>query len=438
MLGLHTEVLVPIAVGLAVTSLVRVHQRTWTAPSAFFWLYWCTFVTLTFLFAPSYTLTISGTVAIFVFCGLLSLGDFVGAATSRCMKPKHRICVHVYDFSKYTYKLATLCAVTAALGCLAVVVYVFAAGYALKDLLSLKDIFAIASEYTSARYQHPASYREPALAILFSTFVYVSALLGGVLFASSHKWQHKLVSVLWFVPAFAITVLLTTRAAFLLPTLLWLSSYFAVATVLSRGTYKLFSQRRIKWLVALAVFSVGIYMVGQIIRQGNYRAPNYEMVIDTTQSSFLGSTSSFTMWFSNNWDYTGPLGLGRRMLSGPLQWILPDFERASVATFPAIVLGQGNIPNENTTVAAIFREAIFDFSIYGTVPFFLFLGAIGGYSYCSANRGSIFGLCLLSVFYGIALYSMMGFIFKFTVVGIAYVFFTVSMVYVFRMRLRIT
>ena len=437
MWGSRFVVLVLIVVGLTAVCFMRVRQRTWMAPSALFWLYWCAFLVSTFWLAPSYTLTILGVAAIFGFGAILSLGDFVGAtAAGRHGRVTRRWRLDFDRVSHYASKLTTLCIIASVIGCLAVVVYVIAAGYSLADMLSIKDVFAIASKYTAARYQHPASYREPNLAILFSIFVYVSALFGGSLFAISRKWRHKVASLLGFIPAFAISNLLTTRAAFLLTALLWLSSYFAVNVSLSQGKYRLFSRRRVWGLLGLLIISLGVYAVGQVVRQGSYKTPNYEMVIETMQSSFLGSTSSFTMWFSRNWDYFGPLGMGRRILSGPLQWILPDFSRKSVSTFPAIILGHGDKPNENTTVAALFREVIFDFSILGAMPFFLILGAMGGYSFRRASRGNILGIWMLSIFYGIALYSMMGFIFKFTVVLAAYVLYVLGMLYTFRIQSR--
>jgi hypothetical protein len=94
--------------------------------------------------------------------------------------------------------------------------------------------------------------------------------------------------------------------------------------------------------------------------------------------------------------------------------VLPDFDRASIATFDPIVVGGGSELGEDTTVATLFRELIYDFTPAGSLLLFAALGVFGARSWRRCVSHGLRGSAALSVYYLIVLYSMMGFVYKFT------------------------
>src|SRR4029079_19623285 len=58
-------------------------------------------------------------------------------------------------------------------------------------------------------------------------FVYLAPVLGGIVFVIRRQWSWKFLALCTLLPAIAVTVLQTPKAAVLLSASLWLSAYFA-------------------------------------------------------------------------------------------------------------------------------------------------------------------------------------------------------------------
>ena len=404
--------------------VMRLVERSWFGPAAFFGLYWSGFLWAVMLLVPSFTLTASGVAWI----ALSYFALIVGATLARYgTKATANIGILNGSYTPGEVKTLKLLVVGGSLLALcAVPILVRAAGVSISGFRNFRSLLRVAGYYTSNRYNNP-SFREPALAIALWTFAYIASALGGRLFVVAPKTSARLIAFTPIVVAAVLATLMTTRALVLLSLLLWVSGY--MMSIVERGhrQKRAISGRAVILVIVLGCSAIGLFIAGELVRGGGAAKVSRQRIYASVATSFLGSTSSFTMWFAKT--AGGQLenyGYGARTLSGELQWLMPGFRRASVATFKPIVVGRGSDLGEATTVATLFRGWIFDFSPAGCLALFAVLGAFGARTYAGcASRGIIRGAGL-SAYYLIVLYSMMGFVYKFTTllaVSIAFTFY---------------
>jgi oligosaccharide repeat unit polymerase len=290
-----------------------------------------------------------------------------------------------------------------------------AADVPVSELARVEQFLQVAGYYTTNRYNDPA-FREPSLGIALFSFAYLGAILGGRLFALRRTFRARLVALLPLAAAAFLAMLMTTRALVLLSLLLWITGYLVSQPLGASAGQRLLTMRRMALAAGVCGVAVALYVGGQVVRAGGADKVARDQMYTSMATSFLGSASTFTTWFADtSGGQLAAYGWGRRTLSGPLNWLLPDFDRSSVATFDPIIAGGGNSEfGEDTTVATLFREWIFDFTPAGSLLLMFALGVFGARSYTAACREGLRRCAGIASYYLIVLYSMMGFVYKFT------------------------
>lgn len=405
--------LLPLSLVVLLAFVMRRVEGSWLGPCAIFGLYWSGFLSLTYVLLPDFTLTFFGVLWIVFAYGALIAGATLGSRRSSEHRPE-LIAGH-HAIVRGEPKLLQLLVVGCALLALAATPFLTAAaGVAPSELTSAGNFVQVAAFYTSNRYNDPA-FREPAMGIALYSFAYVGSILGGRMFVLARTWGAKIFALLPLMAAGFLALLMTTRALVLLSLLLWLSGYLISNAMRGPAERQLMSIRKLGLFLFFCAIALGLFVAGQLVRAGDADKVARNDIYASVATSFMGSTSTFTTWFDEtSWGQLPAYGWGTRTLSGPLNWVLPDFDRASIATFDPIVVGGGSALGEDTTVATLFRELIYDFTPAGSLLLFAALGVYGARAWRRCVSYGLRGSAALSIYYLIVLYSMMGFVYKFT------------------------
>ena len=393
---------------LAVAVVIRVQHRSWLSPAAFWGLVWAVILLSSVLFVPDYLLRVAGVAWILGCVLIVSAGADLGHRIHFLRQAESSLLTDNIKRSLLIKRLRNTCFLSAVMGMGAVLVYLNEAGASLGDVWSIDRIFEIAHAYSFSRYSD-RTFREPELAIFLSSFIYLSALLGGTLIALSPKFSF--ISIIGFIPALCVTIILTTRASFLFSGILWISAYLATSVALTSGKYSLFTGRRMWVMSVLVVLAISVYVIGQVAREGDLDT-DFLAIVPIVVSAFLGSPSAFTLWFSDNWYRSMPLGLGERTFAGPLGFEWPYFDATTV--------GSSSLTQQTTTVHTLYRELIHDYSLTGSMIVLFVLGLFGGWAFRKAVHGKPLAIAMLSIFYCIALNSLAGFPFAYTTICFAW------------------
>jgi oligosaccharide repeat unit polymerase len=405
--------LIPLSVVVLLALAMRRLEGSWYGPSAFFGLYWSAFLCAIYIFLPDFTLTLPGVTWILcAYCALI-----VGGLISRTRPytgPRPQAVQRRAAAFNERRVLVLLVLVCSAATIAATPVLTAAAGVPLQDLTSGANFIQVAGYYTSNRYNDP-SFREPAWGIALYSFAYVGSILAGRLFVVGGTLPIRLMTFLPLACAGFLATLMTTRSLVLVSLLYWATGYM-ISCVLG-GAYQrqIITLKKLRLFLTFCAVAIALFIGGQLVRAGGSDKVDRSAIYASVATSFLGSTSSFTMWFSDTAGGQLPeYGWGTRTLSGPLNWVLPGFKRSSIATFDAIIVGNGSALGEDTTVATLFRELIYDFTPAGSLLLLCALGSFGTKAYAACMSGGIRRSAGLATYYLIVLYSMMGFIYKFT------------------------
>ncbi|GEM_PF-2873583 len=412
---------VPLLVAcVAVPAFVaRYRERSWLAPGIFFSVFWTSLLALSLLIAPDYTLVPIGVAWIALSVLVLGVGAVVGTSRRGSLSGALRTELGpTRDPEQERERCARLvkwAVVFAGLGLLEPVILARNVGTSLPALFSVSRLAQVAHFYTNSRYAS-TDFREPGTAIFASSFIFVSAIVGGILVALRPSRRSVIAGLACFVPAIASTLILTTRAVFVLTISFWLAAYLAMALSASRGRFSLLSVRTLGKVAVVGLAVVAIMVTGFIVRGGIQGITPAASQSDTT-SGLLGSPSAFTLWFDQQ---SGTILTsakpGTRTLAGPLGLILP----VKRAEFPPLTVGSSAAHKDVTTIRTLFGDLINDYSAVGSLVVLLLLGYFSGIAFARARRGGTSAALGLAMFYTIVLTSAGGVPFSYTTVAFAW------------------
>ncbi len=389
---------------------------SWLVPGAFIMGFWAILMLAVGVLTPDYVVTGMGAFAIFLACLAMALGSMLAPV-------KRTPCIQVYHREPKDGRVLLIACVTGSLlGIVAMAVYTIDAGFSLKSLFSMKDVFSLGHYYAHSRYSIPG-YREPNLAIFLTSFVYWAAFCGGAYFALAGRWIQRMLSMICFMPAIGITLILTTRASFLFTAIIWLAGYLSVSAMLSEGRWRLLTKGRMIGATAAMIAAIGMYVVGFMFRAGSVGTSSAVSSVPQLVSAFLGSVPAFSAWISKAWDTWQPLGWGSSTLAGPIGLLIP-IQRAH---FNPIVVGQSAMHLSSTTVYTLFRQLIYDYSLPGAFVILILLGYIGGIAWRGALSRRWLGVATLAAFYLVAMTSFVGSPFAYTTITFGWILFALTL-----------
>lgn len=367
---------------------MRALSGTWLQPSAFFALWWCFAGILPLILLPQEPV---GTNAIFwllMASIAFSIGCVVGNGgfrTKRLMRP-------ATASSQEVNVLSTLCLISVVLGVASSLAFVAGTGVSISDLFDLQKLVVVASNAYIARYAEGAEAVPPRFSQALLPFVYLAPALGGAVFVLRPKLRWKLLGLFSFMPAVAVTIIQTTKAAVLFAMMLWLSSYFG--TRLRKGVLAVFTRGHLLVAVAAgAIMTVFFFAVG-LARMATTDVAVANLVYTNLLTAAFGHMSVFSQWLTEVANQPFSPTLGKVTFSGPLD--LLGFGQRIPGVFEDVV---ELVSGTNTNIYTGFRPLIQDFTIPGALAILALVGVVGGAGFRMVAAGSGSALPLLVAAY---------------------------------------
>jgi hypothetical protein len=416
-------------VGLIIlqASLARSQLGSWLAPGAFFGLMWAVVGVLSLSIAPELRIWPGILWVLFMSCSAHLGGLLVWSGESSSYRTSASEGVALQG-PPLPLALPLLLA-SVILGMAGVVYLVSASGLQLRSFFSISEVSRLSMHFSELRYTNP-DYREPAAALVLTVFIYLAGYLGGMIFARRGSPLERLAALSGVVPALLETLVLGTRTILIAFVIIWIASWCATRVYIG--------ERRLwrNWQLALTILGSGLIamtvlvLTVQTVRMGMlaqrptpvamlYAETQVKGNLRSVRVQVVGYATTFSKWFSENWDVWQAPGLGRYSFDGPAGWLgyrskLPEeiniSPYADASRFDA------------TNVYSALRQMALDWTLPGSSIFFLILSALASLAYvkvCGRNAGYIPATVL---YYQIAMY-VTGFALRFTLSDAAWVLF---------------
>jgi oligosaccharide repeat unit polymerase len=279
-----------------------------------------------------------------------------------------------------------------ALGLGSSVAFISGTGISFSDLFDVQKLVLVSNQAYFARYAEGVVAAPPRMSQALLPFVYLAPALGGATFVLGRELRWKLLGIISFLPAIAVTILQTTKAAMLFGVVLWLSSYFG--TRLRKGKLAVFTRGHL--LVALGVGAVMVtfFLAVGLARLATTDVSIVSVVFKSAMTAAFGHMAVFSQWLTEFARQPFSPTLGKVTFSGPLE--LLGFGQRIPGLFEDIVELVGG---DTTNIYTGFRPLIQDFTIPGALAILAVLGLVGGMGFRLVAAGKASALPLLMVAY---------------------------------------
>jgi len=414
-----------IALVLVLISLFfRIQQGSWFSPGAFFALCWCILVLLPLLAAPDFEVNPLGILWILIAVFIVYFGSLIGSGR---MLFKHVPSISQISFHRGLYYqlkyfnqelLSKIIIYFSIIGSISSIILILSTGRNIGAILSIKSLARIAREFSILRYSD-LNYREPAMAILLFSFIYAAALFGGTLFAICSSYCYKLISLLPILPALLSAAVLTTRASIYFTAILWISAYFSASVITKKGILPFFRSRNIIFALISGSTIFFLIIILLMFRYGtiNLNIKTLHTILDQVRVDLFGYLSSFSEWFSDNWQKKIIPEFGSYTLGGPLA-LLKIVKRKS---FESVYIGASY-----TNIFTIYRQLIEDFTLIGSIVILFLIGVISGRAFHQiVFKNNVLYIPILAIFYDITLRGFTGGLFRYTNLFFAWCIFII-------------
>jgi oligosaccharide repeat unit polymerase len=229
-------------------------------------------------------------------------------------------------------------------------------------------------------------------------FVFLAPAAAGILFELRNGKRWKIVALTAFVPALAVTILQTTKAAIIFALILWLSGYFAAR--LRRHKLKVFTRGHLFVAVGLCGVLTVFFMATSLARMASTDAALLDIVVRKLVSAAFGHMTVFSQWLTEYWNGPTEPTLGKITFSGPLEMLgISHRVPGLFENVVTLVLG------ETSNVYTGFRPLIQDFTIGGALIFLTLLGVVGGVGYRNVAMGKWSSIWMLLIMYYTTMWS---------------------------------
>jgi hypothetical protein len=416
-------------------SLARDQLGSWLAPGAFFGLMWATVGVLSLSITPEFKIWPGVLWIFFMSC----TAHLAGLLASSGESPKAAAAEETSKGPPLPLAVPFLIASTV-LGTAGVVYLVAGSGRSLMSIISINAASVLASYFSGLRYSDP-NYREPALFLVLSVFIYLAGYMGGMIFARATTPQERLAAVSGVGPALLQTFVIGARTTLVAFAICWISSYCA--------TRAYCGERRLWYSWRRALISLGsgvlalvvVYVVVQMARMGIYAGGDpldtaitsmgassvssqeqKELVkfsIRTAEVQFVGYAAAFSRWFDENWDVWQAPDLGLNCFDGPAGWFGISMVRNAE---PINVAPNANTSSEETNVFSALRQMAFDWTLPGSSIFFLIFTFMASLAYVKVCGQKAAYIPLIVLYYEIGLY-VTSFALRNTVTDAAWILF---------------
>jgi oligosaccharide repeat unit polymerase len=260
------------------------------------------------------------------------------------------------------------------------------------DVLDIQKLVVVSNQLYVQRLAEGGAPPPPALSQALLPFVYLGPAVGGIVFVVRRELRWKLIALASFLPAAAVTMLQTTKAAVLFAATFWLSGYFA--TRLRMGKLSVFT--RSHFLAAAALFGlVTTFFFGVgLARMASTDLSLLNVVFGKLLSAAFSHMTVFSHWLTDYKDQPFNPTLGSYTFAGPLE--LLGFGKRIPGIFENLV---ELAISETSNVYTGFRPLIEDFTIGGALAMLALVGVAGGVGFRLVAAGSWSAMPLLILAY---------------------------------------
>lgn len=240
-------------------------------------------------------------------------------------------------------------------------------GLSIFTSFSLESFFKLANENAISRYSNSLNlgmfYKVGAVCSYFA------ALVGGYLIGVKSTNAVKLITIAFFSIALLDSLVMASRAGFLMLSLSFISAYYMTKHVLGSGRQFRIRVREIV-LFCLAVFSVfGFFVLVQSLRGGKTDS-DIIAISSHIITWFVGHLPAFSVWFDNDFLIFDNYSFGVGTFGGVAD--LLGIKNRTQGVFGVVDIGNGR----TTNVFTVFRLLLSDFGVLGTWLLFAIFGVI--------------------------------------------------------------
>ena len=369
----------PIALALALIAIaigLRLGAGTWLHPAPFFAGWWSLAATLPLIVAREEPVSAGAMLWVLAATVAVALGAIAGnrgLVTHRLAKPPE---VRQLEVTLLAWPMV----VAIVLGMLSSVVFAALSGVSLGDIRDIQSLVVVSNRLYVSRVADIANpVAPPRLSQALLPFVFLAPAHGGMVFVLKRDLKWKIVAASSILPAMAVTVLQTTKAAVLFSATLWIASYFTLR--LRFGMLKVVTRGHLIFAAIVGAAGMALFFATSIARMGSTDASLAALVRVKLITAAFGHMSVFSHWLSDYWSQSFDPTLGTYVLAGPLE--LLGFEQRKVGIFENVV---ELIAGETSNIYTGFRPLIEDFTMPGAIAVLGALGLAAGAAYRAVGR----------------------------------------------------
>lgn len=391
------------AVLVILTVASRLQCGSWFAPAAFVGMVWSFFVGAS-LCIVDYPIPGRGLWMLVMLIAAMQLGALIAHE----LQPQSSAAATGSDWSNFLDSLILPCRRYALLsGAIALAGCVYLLFTSLDDFglpFTPLGVLEVGAKWTLLRYD---DVFEPWSVRLLVTWFHPAALLGGVLFACSHKRFDRAIAVLTLLPAVLYGVFIGARSAILLGLTCWIGGFVATLCIQHHGRLALFTVRRLLVLLLSAACLLGMFASINAVRDSSWQQDFVPQAAETQLENYMfGSPAAFADWYAHS------------EVSGA-EWGAQTFANAfDVLHLKSRIVGRYTgmsnvVGTERTNVYSLFRGLIEDFTAGGAALIAACIGGGAGWVYGRTSEKPRAALLWLSAFYAAMLYSPLVSLFSF-------------------------
>ena len=386
------SLVLPLMLGLALLALAafaRATTGTWLSPAALFPMWWCLAAIVPLLLASSEPVSPAAMLWVLIASICVSAGAIVGnlGLRTKLLVPANGAAV----LEVKILSIAMLISIVLGMG--SNLAHAVLSGVATADLLDLEKLVVVSNQLYVIRYaEGNAAPEPPALAQALLPFVYLAPALGGLVFAFTRSRLWRTGAILSLLPAIAVTVLQTTKAAVLFSSTLWFCSYFTAR--IRMGRLGLFSRGHMIVAGMLAGIAVVFFFAIGLARLGTTDVGMIDVVFLKLVTAAFGHMSVFSTWLAEYWQDPFEPTLGVYTFAGPRE--LLGIARRIPGVFENVV---ELVAGESSNVFTGFRPLIEDFGMIGALIVLTILGLVAGIAFRNVAKGNWGGAPVLIAAY---------------------------------------
>lgn len=373
---------------IALAAWTRAVTGSWLQPGAFFILLWCFAAIVPLLAAPKEPVGVNVIFWILAASVAVSAGTFVGNGGLKT----RRLALASPPTSRECLTYGSILALSIVLGTVSNFAFMSTSGIGLADVLDIQKLVVTANQAYTARYVDPSLAPSHRLSQSLLPFVYLGPAVGGIFFEMTCRVRWKLFALTAFLPAVAVTMLQTTKAAVLFAITLWLSGYFA--TRLRFGKVAVFTRSHILVAAGVGSFLTAFLFAVSFARLASTDVSLMSLVILKLVSAAFGHMTVFSQWLGDYWHQPFDPSLGAVTFAGPLDML--GFGQRVPGLFENVI---DLVVGESSNIYTAFRPLIQDFSMPGALAVLGLLGFVGGTGFRLVTSGRWSGAPLLILTY---------------------------------------